>query len=83
MIRKGFICLLFICHLGIWSRGNSSFQRVSPLYEGVGTISRILKNIHVCEFRLGFLSYIYIYKMFIVYLFQNVTRAKQSSESST
>ena len=46
-----------ISHLDIWPSSNSSSQRVSPLYEGVDSILRILKNICVCEFRLGFLSY--------------------------
>ena len=46
-----------ISHLDIWSSSNSSSQRVSPLYEGVDSILRIPKNICVCEFRLGFLSY--------------------------
>ena len=49
------------CHLGIWLSGNLSFQKVLPLYEGVGW-SPDLQNIFVCEFRLKFLSYIIIYK---------------------
>jgi hypothetical protein len=34
-------------HLGIWSSGNFSSQKVSPLYEGVGLIPMIYK-IYVC-----------------------------------
>ena len=45
-------------HLGIRPSGNPPPQKVLPLYEGVGSIPGILKNIRVCEFRLGFLSYI-------------------------
>ena len=36
-------------------------KKPSPLYEDVGSIPKIFK-IYVCEFRLEFLSYIYIYK---------------------
>jgi hypothetical protein len=45
------------CHLGIRPSG-SPFPKKAPLYEDVGSIPGIFKNIRVCEFRLEFLSYL-------------------------
>ena len=45
-------------YLGIWSNGNSSFQKASPLYEGCEFDPQNLQNIRVCKFILEFLSYI-------------------------